>query len=1349
MSSRRTEHIVRYAVAMSAVVGVVVLGAGVAQAETTHLPLFQLAEIPAVGPHGESVAQPGPLGQVRSMAVDSGHLWTVEGELGRSSRVDEFDAVTGAFLSQPVAVAAPTSEEVNKQVTTGYGEGYGSGIAVAHSHGEAALYVGGRLHGAPVVSILSEAGALESTWNGHATPAHAFGEVTDVAVDNSSSPLDTGKGDVIVTMARAGKVVDIFHPEANGEERYVGQITGVSPSEPFTFPWQVAIDEATGDLLVLDKRENNEHSVVDVFEPNGLGGYVFVRKLGGPPPSGSLGSLTSFAVDSGNGEVFVTENAPAGDYVTSSFLVDELNAAGGYIGHTEDVPIAEAIAVDPVSHDLYVNGGVYGPDVVIPDVTTAPFSNLKPTSVTLNGMVNPDGAGNATCEFEWGPSTAFGKVAPCSEEVRDGESPVAVHAALSGIERNVTYYYRLRATNANGTNRGEPLQDQQFSPPGAILREEFVSTVGATSANFGATIDPGATPTSYYFQYGPSSEYGQNAPAPPGEAIGSGTTDVQVPSLGIQGLSPGTLYHYRVVAVSEIVPGELETLYGADRTFVTQAARGSFMPVDGRQWQLVSPPQKLGALIEGSGARAPIMQASAEGDAIAYRASSATESEPHGFATSEMVLSARGIGGWASQDISPPHDHPINVSESAGHEFGIFSEDLSRAALQPTDSSLMLLSPEANESTAYLRSDYLNGSVEDLCTSSCYRPLVTGKAGFANVPSGTVFGEEPNGRCELPECGPRFQGASPDLSHVVLSSPVQLTSTPAPAGGEGLYEWSEGSLQLLDVLPQGEEGPAVLAGVGYDLGVRHSVSDDGERVVMEGGAKGRDGLYLRDVAARETIRLDVPQGGSGPGEVTYMDASSDASRIFFLDTGRLMADSSPSGEDLYEYNLNAPVGSRLSDLTVDPHLGESADVQMMLGASKDGSYVYFAASGALAPGAVEGECKAESSEINSPRRKCNLYVRHEGVTQLIAILPSSESYDWSRTLHAVSGDTEKDDGLGLHVRVSPNGRWLAFMSAAELTGYDTHDAVSGQSDIEVYLYRAPAGAGEAGALICASCDPTGARPVGAVPSERRIYEDSSFANVWMAGSVTPWTGFPVAGEGGSLAVHQPRYLSDSGRLFFDSAGALVPQDVDGTEDVYEYEPEGVPAGEHACSRASTSGSVLFKPAQSSVVEGRVEEESAGCVGLISSGTSNAQSWFLDASETGGDVFFITQARLAAQDGDTAFDVYDAHECTGASPCSPVVVSPPPCDTEASCKAAPEPQPSLYGLPSSATFSGAGNLTLQPASPAPVKATVKKAGKCPKGKTRNKHGQCVQAKAKAKKKQKKAKKPAHSDRRTSR
>jgi hypothetical protein len=1266
-----------------------------AGAETVHKPLFQLAEIPAEGPHGEKVALPEPIRNMESMTVDSGHLWVAEDAYAQWSRVNEFDAGTGAFLAQPVAYEADYEKE--GKFLTGYGEGYGQGIVVGHDGGGASVYVGGESNGMSVVSSFNEAGAPQGTWSGAATPGGTFGRteeygryygaVTDVAVDNSADALDLGKGDVYVAL-RSG-AIDVFHPETAGEERYVGQIKGVSPSEPFVWPAQIAVDEATGELFVLDERWPVEKDdIVDVFRPGGLGEYEFVRSIEAPP-GGSF--QASMAVDGGAGRLYVGAIAPEGDYVTAPGVVDEFSTTGAYLGHVEWNGDGR-IAVDPETHDLFVGRQAFGPDIVVPDVTTEAVSGQSPRSVTLNGTVDPDGAGDASCQFDYGTTLALGHVAPCSEPVPNGEGARPVQAVLSGLERNTTYYYRLQAGNKNGTNIGLPVQDQRFTTKGAVVHAAFVSGVLSDSATLGASIDPGSTPTSYYFQYGLSSAYEYEAPAAPGQSIGSSRGVVEVPAVYVGGLAPGTVYHYRVVAISEPQPGELETLYSPDRTFTTQVASGSFSLLDGRQWELVSPADKHGALIQSyHNNYAPgVSQAAAGGGAIVYRASSPTESEPAGFAHEVTVLSTRGAGGWSSLDISEPALASVYPRESIGQEFQIFSEDLSRAAVQPIESVFTPLSSEASEATPYLRNDYLGGNAAEVCHSDCYRALVTGKAGFANVPPGTVFGEEPEGFCEIERCGPKFQGASPDLGHIVLSSQAQLTSTPAPAGGEGLYEWSEGKLQLLDLLPKGEAGPAVLAGsAGAAVGVRNSVSEDGERVVMEGGAGGGDGLYLREVLTGETIRLDVPQGASGPSEdARYMDASADASRIFFLDSGRLTADSSPSGADLYEYDSNAPVGERLRDLSVPASAGASAGVATMIGTSEDGSYVYFAAGGALASGAVEGECPQSASDMEADEKRraqegrepspgCNVYLSHEGVTRLVAVLPGDDWYDWSRQL----GSSE-----GLYARVAPAGGWLALLSEGELTGYDTHDAASGQPDTELYLYDAASGK-----LSCASCDPTGERPTG-----RFLGKEQGLDGHWSAVRVPWWSALP--GEFGSAAVYQRRYLSDSGRVFFDSMGALVAQDVNGAEDVYEWEPAGV----GSCSDASTTFS----------------SRSGGCADLVSSGTSPEPSELIDASETGGDVFFRTLARLAPQDYDNAFDVYDAHECTSAVPCPPVRVAPPACSTEASCKAPPAPQSALYGAPASATFSGIGNAP-QTTAPAVAGKTKPKSTQKTKGKRKTK------------------------------
>src|SRR4029077_20747245 len=151
-----------------------------------------------------------------------------------------------------------------------------------------------------------------------------------------------------------------------------------------------------------------------------------------------------------------------------------------------------------------------------------------------------------------------------------------------------------------------------------------------------------------------------------------------------------------------------------------------------------------------------------------------TEGQPQGYANLQQVLSTRGSVGWSSQDIAVPHAAATGASVGPGSEYRFFSEDLSLAIVQPFGAFIPVSSPhalslEASEQTAFLRTDYLQGNFATPCVSSCYRPLVTGAPGFANVPPGTVFGESlaqpgiPAGPCPPALiCGPQFVGASPD-----------------------------------------------------------------------------------------------------------------------------------------------------------------------------------------------------------------------------------------------------------------------------------------------------------------------------------------------------------------------------------------------------------------------------------------------------------------------------------------------------------------------------------------------------------------------------------------------------------
>ena len=210
--------------------------------------------------------------------------------------------------------------------------------------------------------------------------------------------------------------------------------------------------------------------------------------------------------------------------------------------------------------------------------------------------------------------------------------------------------------------------------------------------------------------------------------------NVHAVSAHLTGLDPHTTYHFRAVA-ENVHEGKREVgLPGAERIFTTQGPGGALSLPDDRGWELVSPPDKLGSLIEPL-SEAGIIQASASGSAIAYLTNAPTEAQPEGYSNDVQVLSRRASTSWSSRDIALPHTSTTGFAVGPAGEYRFFNPELTLAAVQPFGEFIPQLSAEASESTAYLR------SLEEGCGAGCFKPLVTGKAPYANVPAGTQFGE--------------------------------------------------------------------------------------------------------------------------------------------------------------------------------------------------------------------------------------------------------------------------------------------------------------------------------------------------------------------------------------------------------------------------------------------------------------------------------------------------------------------------------------------------------------------------------------------------------------------------------
>jgi hypothetical protein len=621
------------------------------------------------------------------------------------------------------------------------------------------------------------------------------------------------------------------------------------------------------------------------------------------------------------------------------------------------------------------------------------------------------------------------------------------------------------------------------------------------------------------------------------------------------------------------------------------------------------------------------VQASDDGSGVAYVA----DYPPEGaLSDGEYLVASRSADGWSTAEMIPPQSTSYSLACKNAYIVD-YSQELTSSILA--------------DGVGQPGSGYDGGQLR--CGTDDPRLVAGEPEGFQNL--FLRVGEEASyGLIDLTPYGVSpddawFQSTSEDegLSRVVFEEEAPLVAG-APAGKD-LYEYSEGAVRLVTVLPGGEAVVGSLANAdeyeqrGASKGPEvftHAVSSDGSRVFFTAGGN----LYLRENAEREqsalaggdectepemacTVEVDAAQAGApGPGGGgRFMWASSDGSRVFFTDESRLTSGSraAPGAPDLYEYDLSAPSGERLTDLTANTlDAAEPAGVLGVSGASAEGSYVYLVAAGVLSPAA---NSEGEHAHTGEP----NLYeVRERGTPVFIATLGTSDLLDWEQR--------------ELTARVTPDGRFLAFNSVMPLTGFDNSDASTGEADQEIFLYDAT---GEE--LSCVSCDPSGARPTA--PASIRQPEKDKIAGP-----------NPPQGPG-----RLQRFLTDDGRVFFDTANALLPQAADGQSNVYEY--------------------------------------AQGALNLISSGSAAGGSYFYEASPSGSDVFFLTPQQLPSGDPSDEYAVYDAREDGGFAEALPAA---PACEEAETCRSPPGDAPAVPA--GSIAFAGPGNPRSSGSPPATLR-----------------------------------------------
>ncbi len=971
---------------------------------------------------------------------------------------------------------------------------------------------------------------------------------------------------------------------------YHGESFGPDGTQSSTFqiPGPVGIDSQSGAIYVGDteagaiKKFNAHHQPEDF---SALGTNELPASLPAPGESQIAVSPTSHAI-----------------YVTSANAVVAYKADGEpaefpALGSSEITGFSElcGVAVDP-------NGDIYAGDYAAGQIDVyAPNGELLTRiSGGFNCNIAVDGKGNVYASYV---SSPFVKLVPSSfpvtaatiysgpttvdsGEVRSvsvnqasnevfadfGDHVVAYEPSgrrigtfpLGGEGGELSGSGGLAADSATGNvlvaDSEGSRQVRLFGPKLAaepVVTRESTRTVDVNEATIEGIVIPEGAQTSIRIDYGPTEAYGRSSDLVP---VGSGFS----PRTGIAsltGLESETTYHWRLVAVNAV--GAVE---GPDRTFATfphsppepacpneairEAQHATYLP-ECRAYELVTPTEKGSAVVKNA-------SSSVSGNSAVLGGNPPLPNSLSGLGGYKVE---RSEAGWFhSADLLPP------ASEA------VFGPAAPEILLTPTQDAAVI-SLGAN---ARLTPNGPSPEPSSLPPVKFRTNYVWHEGLPLNViqtrPTDTELNElVSQGRSFIP----RVLGASADLSRIVFDAPGTL----APGGasvataGSNVYEWHEGTISALGILPGG--APAQGSGVGasaesdfagaahYGNEVLNAVSfgDNTSRVyfnapvgLAQGEPKGQ--LYLR-VNGVETVEISKSQASQpdphgGPFPAVFQFASPGGGSVIFTSAGSLTTDANTGTDpivgggsgraNLYRYEVST---GRLTDLTVasgPQNEAAGAAVDEVVAASTDGSVIYFLASGVLDPG-------------HGSSGGTNLYVYHDGHVDFVANGVPAEFGKYS---------------------ASPSGDYLAIQSGSRLTGYD-NASTSGVSKQEVYVYSLASKR-----LDCASCP--GGSPIvsGTLPSQngpgllvepvskRGLMTDDGTvmfeseeglvagannghvkAYAWRNGKRWKISGGASEGEDEVLGES-----SGTGDIFFRTYQQLLPADHDNALDVYDARVDG-------------------------------------------------------------------------------------------------------------------------------------------------------------------------------------------------
>lgn len=347
-------------------------------------------------------------------------------------------------------------------------------------------------------------------------------------------------------------------------------------------------------------------------------------------------------------------------------------------------------------------------------------------------------------------------------------------------------------------------------------------------------------------------------------------------------------------------------------------------------------------------------------------------------------------------------------------------------------------------------------------------------------------------------------------------------------------------------------------------------------------------------------------------EGIFEGASQDGSKVFFRTEQPLIDADTDTSSDLYELELQGSTATRLVMVSKggegDATPGSGAEVQGVASISEDGSHVYFVARGVLTTSQ-----NGEGAEAQAGQDNLYVFDTETEETRFVATLSSEDAEVWSH-----------GDGS---VQATPDGRFLVFPSQADITKNDK----SGSGAAQLFEYDAQTGGlvrisvGQNGSYLCPStegveegynCDgntnneadspkiathsySSQDRPTG-IASSLTLSENGSYVVFQSMNSLTPQAiegdmnvyeyhdgnVYLISdGHDASMLINSPAVelvgLDASGEdVFFMTADALVPQDTNTQQDVYDARVDGgfpAPVSPAECEGEACQNSLSATP----------------------------------------------------------------------------------------------------------------------------------------------------------------------------